>query len=121
MYFYNVRNYDYISSLDEKDYRNEIQAMYYEHFSRKINWQNPSTYTEIINWEKVNVRDKRRTELADKYLARKWVGDKIGDEHLTKIYGVWDNANEIKFDELPNAFVLKLNNGSGYNIIVKIN
>lgn len=119
LYFYNVRNYDYISSLDEKDYRNEIQAMYYEHFSRKINWQNPSTYTEIINWEKVNVRDKRRTELADKYLARKWVGDKIGDEHLTKIYGVWDNANEIKFDELPNAFVLKLNNGSGYNIIVK--
>lgn len=119
VFYYNVRNYEYMSHLNEKNYADEIQAIYYEHFGRKINWKEPVTYTEIINWEKVNLKDKRRTELTDKYLVKEWVCDKIGVEHITKLYGVWDNATEINFNKLPNTFVLKLNHGSGYNIVVK--
>lgn len=116
-YFY--RDYDYLSTLDEKYYKNEIEAMYYEVLGKKINWQSPAAYTEIINWEKLNVKDERRTRLADKYLVREWVKEQIGEKYLTKSYGVWDNADEIDFDSLPDAFALKVNNGSGRNIIVK--
>lgn len=116
-YFY--RDYDYLSTLDERYYADEIKEMYYEQFGRKINWDAPVTYTEIINWEKLNVKDERRTRLADKYLVREWVRKKIGSKYLTKLYGVWEDANEIDFDSLPDSFALKVNNGSGRNIIVK--
>ena len=57
--------------------------------------------------------------MADKYLVREWVAEKIGKEYLNTLYGVWDNADDIDFDRLPNSFVLKCNHGSGWNIIVK--
>ena len=63
--------------------------MYYERFGKKMNWKAPVTYNEKINWEKVNVNDKRRTLLADKYLVREWIKGQIGEKHLTKLYGVW--------------------------------
>jgi len=91
----------------------------YEKFGKPINWQKPETYNEKINWEKINIKDERRTRLADKYLVREWIKEQIGEKYLTQLYGVWDNACDINFDKLPNQFVLKLNNGSGRNIIVK--
>lgn len=119
MLMYYCRDYEYMSTLDEKFYPEEIQEMYYEFFDKKMNWQNPVTYNEKINWEKINIRDERRTRLADKLLVKDWVREQIGEKYVTKLYGVWDNVEEIEFDSLPNAFALKLNNGSGRNIIVK--
>jgi hypothetical protein len=117
--YYYFKDYDYRSSLCEKDYEDEIKSMYYEKFGKPINWQKPETYNEKINWEKINIKDERRTRLADKYLVREWIKEQIGEKYLTQLYGVWDNACDINFDKLPNQFVLKLNNGSGRNIIVK--
>lgn len=117
--YYYYRDYDYLRNLDEKYYQDEIEAMYYEKFGEKMNWQNPVSYNEKINCEKLKVKDNRRTQLADKYLVREWIKDQIGEKYLTKLYGVWEDANDIDFDRLPNQFVFKLNNGSGRNIIVK--
>ena len=33
--------------------------------------------------------------------------------------GVYDNANDIDFEKLPNRFVLKCNHAAGYNVICK--
>ena len=117
IYYYG--DYDYLCTVDEKYYEDENKLMYYERLGKEINLETPTTYTEIINWEKLNVRDKRKTVLADKYLVREWVKDQIGEKYLTKLYGVWEDARNIDFDLLPNAFALKVNNGSGRNIIVK--
>lgn len=116
-YFY--RDNDYLRNLDEKYYQEELQEIYYKIFGKKINWDNPTTYNEKINWEKLNIKDARRTRLADKYLVREWIKEQIGDKYLTKLYGAWDHTEEIDFAKLPKAFVMKLNNGSGRNIIVK--
>lgn len=110
---------EYYSSLDEEFYKEEISKQYKGLFERELNWNNPTTYTEIINWEKINIRDKRRTEYADKVMVREHIKKKIGEKYLTKQYGVWDNAEDIDFDALPSSFVLKLNHGSGMNIVVK--
>ena len=58
------------------------------------------------------------TRLADKYLVRDYVREKIGDRHLIKL--IWHGANpfDIPFDKLPQKYVIKTNHGSGYNIIV---
>ena len=113
------RTYEYMSTLDKKYYEEELQTRYFECFGKYINLESPVTYNEKINWEKLNSRDTRRKLLADKYLVKDWAKDKIGEEHITKLYGVWDYAEDIDFDMLPDAFVLKVNNGSERNIFVK--
>jgi len=115
---YSARTYEHMSSLEEKDYRNEIDAMYFERFGKLMDWENPQTYNEKLNWEKVYVYDERKTKLVDKYLVREYIKEKIGEEYQTKLYGVWDTVEEIDFENLPNQFVLKMNNGSSRNIVV---
>ena len=119
IFMYYASNYEFWKNLDSKYYQDEISALYKVAFDKEMDWKNPKTYNEKINWEKINVKDPIRTRLADKYLVREWVKEKIGSEYLNALYGVWDNANDIDFDKLPESFVLKCNHGSGWNIIVK--
>ena len=83
-----------------------------------LNLENPQTFNEKIQWLKLYDSTPLKTRLADKYLVRDWVKEKIGEEYLIPLLGVWDNFDEIDFDKLPNQFVLKCNHGCGYNIIV---
>ena len=116
---YLYREYEYMRNLPEKYYKDEVMEMYREGIGKEMNYDNPQTYNEKISWEKLNIHDPMRTKCADKYLVRDYVKEKVGEEHLTKLYGVWDDANEIDFSLLPNSFVLKTNHGGGCNIVVK--
>ena len=112
------KDYAYYKNLPEQYYQDEISERYRCAFGREMNWNQPRTYNEIINWEKLNVHDERKTRLADKYLVREWIKGQIGEKYLTKLLGVWNRAENIDFTSLPDRFVLKVNNGSGRNIIV---
>lgn len=118
MYYFPHRCRDYHAALRPDEYKTAIEDLFAEEFSRPINWENPQTYNEKINWEKMNLHDDRRALLADKNLVRTWVAERIGEKHLTKHYGVWERPEEIDFKMLPSKFVLKANNGSGRNILV---
>lgn len=85
----------------------------------KINLDNPKSFNEKIQWLKLNYRNPLLTKCADKYAVREYVKEKIGEEYLIPLLGVWDSPDDIDFDSLPNQFVLKVNWGSGQNIIVK--
>lgn len=52
-------------------------------------------------------------------VSSKYVKEKGYKNILNDLYGVYDHASEIDFNQLPNQFVLKCNHGSGYNIICK--
>lgn len=121
IYFYNNKHYDYFCDLEEEYYEEEIQDMYYRKFSHYLNLKNPATYNEKINWQKLYEKDEKKTYLADKYLVREWIEKTIGRKYLTKLYGVWDDEKNIDFSQLPSKYVLKLNHGAGWNIIVKGN
>ena len=83
------------------------------------NLKNPKTLNEKIQWLKIHIRDPLMTTCADKVLAREYVASNIGEHYLVPGLGVYENPNEIKVEELPTRFVLKVNWGSGQNIICK--
>ena len=91
---------------------------FYDKTGEPLHLDNPQTFNEKIQWLKLYDSTPLKTRLADKYLVRDWVKEKIGEEYLIPLIGVWDNFDEIDFDSLPDQFVLKCNHGSGYNIIV---
>lgn len=84
----------------------------------RINWKNPQDLNEKINWLKFYSDTSQWTELADKYRVRQYVKEKGLEHILTKLYGVWEDANQIDFNALPKQFVLKTNHGCGTVIIV---
>lgn len=112
--------WSYWKNLPEERYKEEISRLYFEAFGKEMNWEHPTRYSEIINYEKLYAKDNaKKSAFADKYKARDYVAEVIGEEHLVKYLGVWDKAEDIDFSVLPDKFVLKTNNGSGRNILVK--
>ena len=59
------------------------------------------------------------SRLADKIAVREYVEEKGYGFMLTRLYGVYDCAEDINYDVLPSAFILKTNNASATNILVR--
>lgn len=84
-----------------------------------LNLDNPKTFNEKIQWLKLHDRNPLYTQLVDKYEVRQYVKEKIGEEFLIPLLGVWDNFDDIDFAALPNQFVLKCTHDSGGLVICK--
>ena len=85
----------------------------------KLNLRNPKTFNEKLQWLKLNDRKPEYTNTVDKYEVRKYIAEKIGEEYLIPLLGVWDKYEDIDFEQLPNQFVLKPNHTSGNVYICK--
>lgn len=85
----------------------------------KLNLNVPKTFNEKISWIKFNIQNPLSVKVADKFLARNYVEQKIGGQLLIPLIAVYDSPDLINFNTLPNQFVMKLNNGSGYNLICR--
>lgn len=99
--------------------RQSLETWYFKKTGKCLNLDDPQTFNEKVQWLKIYNSIPIKTLLADKYLVRKWVEDKIGSQYLIKLLGVYDKFDDIDFSTLPNRFVIKANHGSGWNIIVK--
>ena len=113
------RDYDYYRNLQPEQYADELKFWFKKTTGTELNLDNPKTYNEKIQWLKLYDSTPLKTRLADKYLVRDWVKEKIGNQYLIPLLGVWDKFEDIDFNKLPNSFVLKANHGCGWNIIVK--
>lgn len=78
----------------------------------------PSTFNEKMMAMMIGEPDPLVTKLADKYLVRSWVEEKIGTEYLVPSLGCWEDPDDIDFTKFPEKYVLKTNHGCGWNIIV---
>lgn len=87
--------------------------------NKPLNLDKPVEFMEKIQWLKFNYYTEKYGYLVDKYEVREYIKNSIGNHYLNDFIAIYDNENEIDFDDLPNQFALKGTHGSGYNIIVK--
>jgi hypothetical protein len=93
--------------------------IYHEYYtSEKLDLENPAGFNEKIQWIKLYYRPDILSTLVDKYEVRNYIKEKIGEQYLNSIIGVYTDYNQLNFDEFPNQFVLKGVHGSNYNLIV---
>ena len=109
----------YYENLSGEEYKKEIIRLYKDKTGHDLDLESPKRYTEKIQWMKLYGITPLISKLSDKYEVRNWVEERIGQEYLVPLLGVWDTFDDIDFDALPDAFVLKTNNASATNIIVK--
>lgn len=101
---------------------NEIMSKVYFRIvmKKKLNLDSPKTFNEKLQWMKLYYypNDPVVVRCADKYAVREYIETKGYGDKLVPLLGVWDRAEDIKWDILPDRFVLKCNHGCAYNIVV---
>ena len=62
---------------------------------KELDLENPKTFNEKLQWLKLYDRKPEYTIMADKYAVRKYIAEKLGEEYLIPLLGVWDNPDDI--------------------------
>lgn len=94
-----------------------LSLQYKTIFGEKIDWENPVTFNEKLQWLKINNRNKEYIKLVDKYAVKDYVAKTIGEKYVVPTLGVWDRFEDINFETLPGQFVLKCTHDSGSVVI----
>ena len=114
-----LQNQRQVKNLSPQLYPSALAQKFLQRTGKSLDFNHLTTFTEKMQWIKIYDATPIKSRLADKYLVRRWVAEKIGEQYLIPLLGVWDDFDEIDFDELPDQFVLKCNHGCDMNIVVR--
>lgn len=97
-----------------------VKLRYFLRFKHFPNLKKPQDLNEKILYLKLFSDTSLWTQLADKYKVREYVRSCGLASILIPLYGTWERVEDIPFDELPQKFILKANNGDGKgtNVII---
>ena len=90
-----------------------IRLLYRIKTGERLNLKSPETYTEKLQWLKLNDRRPEYSDMVDKLKMKDYVAKKVGGSYTVPVLGVWDSAGDIDFDSLPDGFTIKCNHDSG--------
>ena len=111
-----LRKIKFTNILSDKTF---LKISYFVKMEKKLDLENPQTYSEKLQWLKLHDRNPEYTKMVDKYEVKEYVRKIIGDQYIIPTIGIYNSFDEINFDELPNQFVIKCTHDSGGLIIVK--
>ena len=94
-----------------------LSLVYRGAYGRKLNLDNPTRYSEKLQWIKLYDRCPLYSKLVDKYEVKSYVSERIGEEYIIPTLGVWNSFDDISFENLPEQFVLKCTHDSGGLVI----
>ena len=110
-------NYILFKTLPCNQYLKVLCLRYHK---RHLDVVNPTLFTEKLFLSKARNGQGNMPlvrECYDKYRARTYVEKKVGSKYLARVYGLWDDPQDIDFSKLPNECVFKVTQSSGCNII----
>lgn len=81
------------------------------------NESNLITFQDKLNWLVIHESPQYKSFLVDKIKLHDYSKRILGKDICVPLLKIYDNEKDIKFEELPDKFVLKLNHGSEMNII----
>ena len=96
-----------------------IKREYSKRCHKVLDLENPVTYNEKIQWLKLYDRKDIYTTMVDKFEAKKYVSNIIGNQYIIPTIGTYNSFKEIDFTKLPNQFVIKCTHDSGGIMICK--
>lgn len=96
-----------------------LQLYYLAKLKKVLHFKNPKSFNEKLQWLKLYDRKKIYTTMVDKYEAKQYVAERIGEDYIIPTLGVWERVEDIDFDALPEKFVLKCTHDSGGLIVCR--
>lgn len=105
-------------SFDDMQDEEYLRCMWRAVMGYELNLVHPGTFNEKLQWLKLHDRRPEYTMMVDKYRVREYIQEKLGEEYLIPLLGVWDDPEDIDFEALPEQFVLKCNHNSGLGMCI---
>lgn len=96
-----------------------LKVLFRKFMGSELNLECPKTFSEKLQWLKLYDHNPDYTKMVDKYEAKKYVADIIGEEYIIPTFAVYDSTREIDLNALPDKFVLKCTHDSGSVAICK--
>ena len=96
-----------------------LKIKYYYRFHKKLNIKHPQTFNEKLQLLKLYDKNPKYTKMVDKYEVKKYIKNIIGEKYIIPTIGIYNNFDDIDFNELPKQFVIKCTHDSGGLIICK--
>ena len=90
-----------------------IAICYFARHQRLISFENPATFTELVQRRKLKGRDARMAMLADKVAVKTFVIATLGPEWVTPTY--WHGTDLPEAPDWPLPFVVKSRHGCNQN------
>lgn len=112
------RNEIFYSTIEKKEkYIKKI-------FEKKVGYEidfnkTPETFNQKIQFRKLYDKNPLYSVCADKFGAREYIKQKVGEEYLIPIYLVTDKLTEEQWKNLPDSFVMKPTHDNGTYKIVR--
>ena len=104
----------YCHWIDDKTY---LCIMYFIYFGKLLHLNSPRTFNEKLQWLKLYDRHPEYTQMVDKATVKEYVASIIGEKYIIPTLGVWENFDDIDFENIPSSFVLKCTHDSGGVVI----
>lgn len=108
---------DKITIKEQKQYciqKGYAQMGYYP------NLKNPVSFNEKIIYLALYYKNPNIAIAANKVTAKDYIAERIGKEYVVPMIGAYDDLDEINFEQLPNKFVCKANDGWGANEVIVV-
>lgn len=105
--------------LQEADYPDFLSYVFKKKTGESLNLKNPKTFNQKIQWLKLKDNNDEKSQLTDKVLVRNFIKSKIGEEFLKPALWIGKRFDEIPFEQLPDKFIIKANNGSKKYLMIK--
>jgi hypothetical protein len=97
----------------------KIRRLFRKHVGFEGNFENPQTHWEKVQFRKLYGNHAFYGRLADKVLVRDYVRERVGGDVLVPLLGVCDRLDDRILETLPDRFVIKISNASGWNEVVR--
>lgn len=98
-----------------------IDATFEHQFGKKVDWDNPTSYNEKLQVSKLYAVSEDKIQLTDKIAVEEWVKRRLGssdDCHFIPLIAAYDSVDDIDFSQLPEKYVIKMNNDSGSALVI---
>lgn len=101
--------------LPDKAY---LKLLFRLRMGRRLNLDSPQTFSEKLQWLKLNDRNPEYIKMVDKFEVKDYVAKVLGNDFIIPTLGVWDKPEDIEWDALPVKFVLKTTHGGGSSGVI---
>lgn len=111
-----LSNFGFYNSMNDEEY---LKRKYKAIMHKELDLDNPKSFNEKLQWLKINDHNSIYTTMVDKYEAKKYVANIIGEEYIVPTIAIYDSFEEIDLTKLPDQFVMKCTHDSGGIVICK--
>jgi hypothetical protein len=105
--FYLLQRRKMICNTPSKQY---IKNRWLKVFGQELNLENPKTYNEKLQWEKIYASNPLAKRCADKVAVLEYVRERIGSEYIKEPIAIYLNTKKIDFSKLPKQKVVYYKN-----------